>query len=41
MDGGKYKVILGPQKDAASAKNYQKSLAKKHRIKGFVVKLAE
>ena len=41
MEGGKYKVILGPQKDAASAKNYKNSLAKNHKVKGFVVKLGE
>ena len=39
VEGQKYKVILGPQKDAESAKTYNKSLLKKHKIKGFVVNL--
>ena len=40
VEGEKYKVILGPQKDAESAKMYNKSLLKRHKIKGFVVNLA-
>ncbi|GJM32450.1 MAG: hypothetical protein DHS20C18_14510 [Saprospiraceae bacterium] len=36
-----YKIILGPFDDESSAKNYQNSLSKKHKIKGFVVNLSE
>jgi len=36
-----YKVILGPMVEEASATNYMKNLAKKHKIKGFVVNLKE
>ncbi len=36
-----YKIILGPFDDEDSAKNYQSSLSKKHKIKGFVVNLTE
>ncbi len=36
-----YKIILGPFDDEDSAKNYQNSLSKKHKIKGFVVNLSE
>lgn len=39
IEEGKYKVILGPQKDAEAAKVYNKSLLKKHKIKGFIVNL--
>ncbi|MCB0650327.1 MAG: septal ring lytic transglycosylase RlpA family protein [Saprospiraceae bacterium] len=35
------KVILGPMADEASAKVYQASLKKKHKMNGFVVKLTE
>lgn len=36
-----YKVILGPMAEEASAENYMKNLARKHKIKGFVVNLKE
>ncbi|MCB9035413.1 MAG: septal ring lytic transglycosylase RlpA family protein [Lewinellaceae bacterium] len=36
-----YKIILGPFDSEAAADNYQKSLASKHKIKGFVVNLSE
>jgi len=39
IEGGKYKVILGPQKDAKAAKVYSNSLLKKHKIKSFIVNL--
>lgn len=39
MDGDTYKIILGPMAEEASAKNYNQNLAKKHKIKGFVVNL--
>lgn len=35
------KVILGPMADEASAKVYQASLKKKHKMNGFVVKLTD
>lgn len=36
-----YKVILGPFPTEAAADTYRKSLASKHKIKGFVVNLSE
>lgn len=36
-----YKVILGPFLDEKTAENYQSSLSKKYKIKGFVVNLEE
>lgn len=39
IDGDVYKVILGPMPDEKAAKNYSSSLAKKHKIKGFVTAL--
>ena len=36
-----YKVILGPFDSESAADNYRKSLASKHKIKGFVVNLSE
>ena len=36
-----YKVILGPFVDEKTAENYQSSLGKKYKIKGFVVNLEE
>ncbi|PHN04938.1 septal ring lytic transglycosylase RlpA family protein [Flavilitoribacter nigricans] len=36
-----YKVILGPFVDEKTAENYQSSLSKKYKIKGFVVNLEE
>lgn len=36
-----YKVILGPFADEKTAENYQSSLGKKYKIKGFVVNLGE
>ncbi|MEZ4994811.1 MAG: septal ring lytic transglycosylase RlpA family protein [Saprospiraceae bacterium] len=36
-----YKVILGPFTDEKSAENYQSSLSKKYKIKGFVINLEE
>lgn len=36
-----YKVILGPFVDEKTAENYQSSLTKKYKIKGFVVNLEE
>ena len=34
-----YKILLGPFTEEAAADNYRKNLAKKHKIKGFVVDL--
>ncbi len=39
VEEDKYKVILGPMEQESSAKNYMDNLAKKHKIKGFVVNL--
>ncbi|KAA3634886.1 MAG: septal ring lytic transglycosylase RlpA family protein [Bacteroidetes bacterium] len=39
VEEDKYKVILGPMEEESSAKNYMDNLAKKHKIKGFVVNL--
>jgi rare lipoprotein A len=41
IEGESYKVILGPMADEKAAKNYSNSLAKRHKIKGFVVQLSE
>jgi rare lipoprotein A len=36
-----YKIMLGPFDNEAAANNYRKNLQSKHRIRGFVVNLAE
>ncbi len=36
-----YKVILGPFESMAAANNYKKSIGSKHKIKGFVINIAE
>ena len=39
-DGNKkYKIILGPFRDAAAATSYKKNVKKKKKISGFVVDL--
>lgn len=42
-EGGEsaYKVILGPFEDSSSAQRYQRDLASRYKIRGFVVNLAE
>lgn len=41
FDRPMYKVLLGPFDSESAADNYRKSLASKHKIKGFVVNLSE
>lgn len=41
FDRPMYKVLLGPFDSESAADNYRKSLASKHKIKGFVVNLGE
>lgn len=41
VEGDKYKVLLGPFPDEATAKEYEKSLLSRYKIKGFTVSLTD
>lgn len=40
-DNPLYKIILGPFDSESQAENYKKDMAKKHKVKGFVISLDE